>query len=113
MFRNYLTIAIRNLLRHRVYSAINILGLAVGMACCFLILLFVQDELSYDRFHEKADRIYVADVAGDWREEIIVVNGKEIHVYQNTARNPRPGERRLWSRQAYRRSKMSWNYYSP
>ena len=58
MFRNYLIVAVRNLLRHRVYSAINILGLAVGMACCILILLFVLDEVSYDRFHEKADRIY-------------------------------------------------------
>ena len=58
MFKNYLKVAMRNLLRHRVYSAINILGLAVGMACCILILLFVLDEVSYDRFHEKADRIY-------------------------------------------------------
>ena len=58
MFRNYLTVAFRNLVRHKVYSAINISGLAVGMACCILILLYVQDELSYDRFHEKADRIY-------------------------------------------------------
>ena len=58
MFKNDLKVAVRNLLRHRVYSAINILGLAVGMACCILILLFVLDEVSYDRFHEKADRIY-------------------------------------------------------
>ena len=58
MFKNYLTVAIRNLLRHRAYSLINILGLAVGMACCVLILLYVQDELSYDRHHENGDRIY-------------------------------------------------------
>ena len=58
MFKNYLTVAIRNLLRHRVYSVINISGLAVGMACCILILLLIQDELSYDRFHQKMDRIY-------------------------------------------------------
>ena len=58
MLRNYLLIAIRNLLRHKVYSAINILGLAVGMGCCVLILLFVNDELSYDQHHEKGDRIY-------------------------------------------------------
>ena len=58
MFRNYLTIAIRNLLRQKLYSAINIFGLALGMACCILILLFVQDELSYDRYHKNADRIY-------------------------------------------------------
>ena len=58
MFRNYLLIAIRNLLKHKAYSSINVLGLAVGMACCALILLFVEDELSYERHHEKADRIY-------------------------------------------------------
>src|SRR3954465_1866071 len=58
MLRNYLTIALRNLLRHKAFSLINITGLTIGMTCCFLILLFVQHELSYDRFHEKADRIY-------------------------------------------------------
>ena len=58
MFRNYLTIAIRNLLRQKVYSAINVLGLATGLACCILLLLYVRQELSYDTFHEKADRIY-------------------------------------------------------
>ncbi|MDD9948009.1 MAG: ABC transporter permease [candidate division Zixibacteria bacterium] len=58
MLRNYLTIALRNLLRHKGYSAINVLGLAIGIACCILIMLYVQDELSYDRYHEKRDRIY-------------------------------------------------------
>ena len=58
MFRNYLTVGIRNLLRHKGYSTINVLGLAIGIACCILILLYVQDELSYDRYHEKSDRIY-------------------------------------------------------
>ncbi len=58
MFKNYLKIAARNLLKHRVYSLINIIGLAVGMACTFLILLWVQDELSYDRYHARADQIY-------------------------------------------------------
>jgi len=58
MFRNYLKIAFRNLLRRKLYSLINVLGLALGMACCLLIILFIQDELSYDRFHEKAEQIY-------------------------------------------------------
>ncbi|NUO80660.1 ABC transporter permease [candidate division KSB1 bacterium] len=58
MFRNYLKIALRNLLRHKGYSLINILGLAVGMASCILILLYVHDELSYDQYHENADRVY-------------------------------------------------------
>ena len=58
MFKNYLTIAIRNIARYKVYSFINIAGLAIGMACCALILLYVQHELSYDVFHSKSDRIY-------------------------------------------------------
>ena len=58
MIRNYLTVAIRNLLRQPVYSLINIVGLAIGMAACMLIVLYIQDELSYDRYHPKADRIY-------------------------------------------------------
>ena len=58
MLRNYLTVALRNLRRHKGYSAINVLGLAIGMASCVLILLYVQDELAYDRHHEKKDRIY-------------------------------------------------------
>lgn len=58
MIKNYLKIALRNLARYKQMTLINILGLAVGMAACVLILLFVQYELSYDRYHEKADRIY-------------------------------------------------------
>jgi putative ABC transport system permease protein len=51
-------VALRNIRKHKGYSLINIIGLAVGIASCLLILLFVQSELSYDRFHEKAERIY-------------------------------------------------------
>ena len=58
MFRNYLRVAIRNLLRHKVYSSINILGLAIGMGCCVLIALYIEDEFSYDRNHENAEQIY-------------------------------------------------------
>lgn len=58
MLRNYLKMAQRNLQRRPVYTLINVAGLAVGIACCTLILLFVRDELSYDRFHEKAERVY-------------------------------------------------------
>ena len=58
MFRNYLTIAYRNALRHRGYAVINVMGLAVGMTCCILILLYVQDELGYDRYASRHDRIY-------------------------------------------------------
>ncbi len=58
MIKNYLKIALRNIKKHKGYSFINIAGLAVGMACCILILLWVQDELSYDRYHDNADHIY-------------------------------------------------------
>ena len=58
MIRNYLTVALRNLLRQPVYSLINVVGLAIGMAACMLIVLYIQDELSYDRYHPDADRIY-------------------------------------------------------
>lgn len=58
MFKNYLKIAWRNLLRQRLYSLINISGLAVGLAVCMLIMLYVAHEHSYDRFHKNADRIY-------------------------------------------------------
>ncbi|HEX8530724.1 MAG TPA: ABC transporter permease, partial [Cytophagales bacterium] len=58
MLRNYLLIAWRNLRRHQGFSAINILGLAIGIAACLLILQYVRFELSYDNFHAKADRVY-------------------------------------------------------
>ncbi len=58
MIRNYFKIALRNMARNRLYAFLNIIGLAVGIACCILILLYIHDELSFDRFHEKADRIH-------------------------------------------------------
>jgi putative ABC transport system permease protein len=58
MLKNYLKIALRNISRNKAFSFINISGLAIGMACCVLILLFVKDELTYDSYHEKADQIY-------------------------------------------------------
>lgn len=57
MLKNYFIIALRTIRRHRGYAFINVVGLAVGLAACLLILLFVRHELSYDRLHEKADRI--------------------------------------------------------
>lgn len=58
MLRNYLKVALRYLMRHKEYTAINIFGLAVGITCCVLIMLFVRSELSYDKFHSKSDRLY-------------------------------------------------------
>jgi len=60
MFTNYLKITLRNLKKNKIYSFINISGLAIGIACCILIVLWIQDELSYDRFHENAENLYVA-----------------------------------------------------
>ncbi len=58
MFRNYFKIVIRNMSRYKGFSFIKIIGLSVGMTCCILILLWVKDELSYDRYHNDAHRIY-------------------------------------------------------
>jgi putative ABC transport system permease protein len=58
MLKNYITIAIRNLARHKVYTFINIIGLAIGLACSTLILLYLQREFSFDQHHSKADRIH-------------------------------------------------------
>jgi hypothetical protein len=65
------------------------------------------------RFKERADRLFVADVSGDSREEIIVLSGSELRIYANDAPHPNPSRARLWDQQSYRRSKMTWNYYSP
>ncbi|MBI3110442.1 MAG: ABC transporter permease [Ignavibacteriales bacterium] len=58
MFSSYLKIALRNLQKNKVYSAINIAGLSVGIACCMLILLHVYSELQFDRFHKNAEKLY-------------------------------------------------------
>jgi putative ABC transport system permease protein len=58
MLKNYIKISLRNISRNKLYSVLNIAGLAIGIACCILILFYVQDELSYDRFNDKADNIF-------------------------------------------------------
>lgn len=72
MLQNYLLIAWRNLIRHKTFSLINILGLAVGMAACLLILQYLHFERSYESFHENADRIY--------RLTVDVYDGSELAV---------------------------------
>ncbi|MDN5215401.1 ABC transporter permease [Fulvivirgaceae bacterium BMA12] len=62
MLKNYFKTALRNLLKHRVISMINILGLSVGFTCCILLVLFIQQELSYDKFHTQYDKIYRANL---------------------------------------------------
>ncbi len=61
----------------------------------------------------KADRIYVADVQGDWREELIALCGNQLHIYVNLEPNPNSSHESLWSQNWYRRNKMTWNYYAP
>jgi putative ABC transport system permease protein len=58
MIRNYIKVAIRHLLRNKGITVINVAGLAIGMACCILIVLFIRDELSYNRFHANSENIY-------------------------------------------------------
>jgi putative ABC transport system permease protein len=66
MLRNYFKIAWRNLKKHKAFSFINIFGLAVGIAAFWLIALYVTDELSYDRYNTKADRIFRVVQHGTW-----------------------------------------------
>lgn len=72
LFRNYLTIAWRTLIRQHIYSGINIFGLTTGVAASFLILLYVADELSYDRFHPDAERIYRVNFKGKLQNDDIL-----------------------------------------
>ncbi len=79
MFRNYLKVALRNLLKNKAFSAINIVGLATGLAVCILIVLFVMDELGYDKYNTNADRIYRVDAD-------ILFNGTQF----NASASPEP-----------------------
>ncbi len=71
MFKNYLKITLRNIKKQKGYSFINIAGLAVGLACCIIMLLWVQDELSWDRFHKNADEIYRVIAEQQTKDQII------------------------------------------
>jgi len=64
MIKNYFNVAIRNILKHKFFSAINILGMTIGVTACLLIILYVTDELSFDRFHANAERIYQVGLHG-------------------------------------------------
>src|SRR5215467_9036967 len=59
MFKNYLKVVSRNLIRNKGFSFINIIGLSIGMASAILILLWIQNEVNFDRFHKNTDRIYL------------------------------------------------------
>lgn len=64
MFKNYLTVAVRNITRYKFYSAINIFGMTIGLTACLIIILYISDELSYDKFHRNANRIYQVGLHG-------------------------------------------------
>jgi putative ABC transport system permease protein len=64
MFQNYFKVAFRNILKHKFFSAINIAGMTIGITACLLIILYIADELSYDKFHANADRIYQVGLHG-------------------------------------------------
>jgi len=68
MLKNYFKIALRNMIRNKLYSLINLTGLAIGLAACLMIWLWAQDEVNYDRFHTKADRIYRVERKIDFRD---------------------------------------------
>lgn len=73
MIKNYLTIALRSMMRNKAYSAINIFGLAVGLSCCLLLALYIQDEVSYDRHHRDIDQLYqVTSIMGDESENKVM-----------------------------------------
>lgn len=78
MLKSYLKIALRNLRKHKGYTFINITGLAIGITCCLLILLYIQHEFSYDHFHEKSKRIY--RVITD-----LTIGGNEMHLASTMA----------------------------
>jgi putative ABC transport system permease protein len=88
MFTHYFKIALRDLLRNKAFSAINIFGLSVGLACCMLMFLYAMDEVSYDRFNVKAANIYrvvVDDKSADG----------QVHKFSATGNMPGPGFKRL------------------
>ncbi len=75
MFKNYFTVGWRNLLKHKMYSTINIGGFALGIAACALLALYIKGELGYDKFYKNGDRIYRVIGHSQWREHI----GSGVH----------------------------------
>jgi len=73
MLRNYFIVAIRNIVKQKFYSLINDLGLTIGIVTTMFIILYVMDELSFDRFHDKIDRMYRVGLNGK-------LAGQEVHV---------------------------------
>ena len=102
MFTNYLKITWRNFKKQKGYSFLNIFGLAVGMACCILILLWVQDELSFDNFHENGENIY--RVVRQVRAE----NMDNVYVYMPNPLGPAITQNLPEVKKSTRYSKVAW-----
>ncbi|MCF8370245.1 MAG: ABC transporter permease [Bacteroidales bacterium] len=117
MFKNYLKVALRNLSRHKAFSIINIVGLALGIAISLTIFLWIQDELSYDDFHEKGDRIYRLTVSGSLgKEQFNTINtaAPTARVIANTLPDVRLSTRILkgWQKQvSYKDRIFSEDYF--
>lgn len=109
MLQNYFKIAVRNLFRNKVYSAINIVGLAIGVASCVLIYLYVQDELSYEKHFSKADRIVrlVGDIKSDSGHEQFALSPaalapaltKDFPDVEHITQLARAGKQTVWYRE--------------
>src|SRR5271154_6675374 len=69
MFQNYLKIAWRNLLKHRTFSIINIVGLSFSVAFCLLLFFYIRHEQSYDSFHAKKDRLFRLEMTSMWKSD--------------------------------------------
>ncbi len=87
MFKNYLKTAIQNLKRYKGYSFINLMGLAIGISCCIIILIYMQDEFSYDRYTEDYEQIYRITLTmqallteQSYRQPANSPRGSQIHV---------------------------------
>jgi ABC-type antimicrobial peptide transport system permease subunit len=82
MFKNYVLIAIRNIFKNKIYSVINVAGLSIGIACSLLILLWVFDELSFDRFLPKSDRLYQVWVNAEFDNKMNSWTSLPLPVYE-------------------------------
>ena len=80
MLRNYFTVAVRNILKHKFFSIINIIGLAIGMACCLMLFVYVQDELSYDKFHADYQHTYRIGLHGRISGQEIMTSSSSLPV---------------------------------
>lgn len=84
MFENYFKTTFRNFARNKVYSFINIAGLSIGIACAMLIMLYVNDEVSFDRFNKNANNIYPIALGADAEHKMSVAgpSGGPLFLYK-------------------------------